>query len=78
VLCIYRNRTGRTPARERLFGAAEAVRDKIGAQMTDYEQVEYEKQIAQLRPLLKESDFNSLWAEGRTLTVDQAIESALN
>jgi hypothetical protein len=25
-----------------------------------------------------ESDFNSLWAEGRALTMEQAIEFALN
>jgi len=62
----------------KLFGAAEALREKINSPMTGYERVEYDKEVAQLRSLLNESDFNSLWAEGRALTMEQAIEFALN
>jgi len=60
------------------IGAAEALREKIHSPMTDYERVEYDKEVAQLRSLLHELDFNTLWAEGRALTMEQAIEFALN
>ncbi len=62
----------------KLFGAAETLRTKVASQMTDYEQDEYDKAVAQLRSLLKEPEFNSLWAEGGALTMEQAIEFALN
>jgi tetratricopeptide (TPR) repeat protein len=62
----------------KLFGAAEALREKIHSPMTDYERVEYDQGVAQLRSSLNESEFNSLWAEGRVLTMDQAIQFALN
>jgi predicted ATPase/class 3 adenylate cyclase len=61
----------------KLFGAAEALREKINSPMTDYERVEYVKEVAQLRSLLNKSDFTSLWAEGRVLTMEQAIAYAL-
>lgn len=60
-----------------LFGAAEGLRDKIQAPMTDYEQVEYDRSIIQLRTMLPETEFNSLWSEGRSMTMEQAIEMAL-
>src|SRR6185503_19594098 len=61
----------------KLFGAAEALRDKIQAPMTDYERVEYDHAVAQVRSLLSEAEFNLLWAEGRSMTMEQAIELAL-
>jgi len=45
--------------------------------MTDYERIEYDQSIAQLRIMLSESEFNALWAEGRVMTMEQAIEFAL-
>jgi hypothetical protein len=62
----------------KLFGAAEALREKIQAPMTDYEQVEYYRSVAQLRAMLAEAEFNALWAEGRAMTMEQAIEFALS
>ena len=61
----------------KLFGAAEALREKIQAMMTDYERVEYDQAVARVRSLLTEEEFNSLWNEGRAMTMDQAIEFAL-
>ncbi len=62
----------------RLFGAAEALRERVHSPMTDYERVEYDRELAQLRSSLDETEFNALWAEGRALTMEQAIEFALN
>jgi hypothetical protein len=45
--------------------------------MTDYERVEYDQAVAQVRSMISESEFNSLWAEGRALTMEQAIRLAL-
>jgi len=61
----------------KLFIAAEALRDKIQAPMTDYERAEYDHEVAQVRSMLTEMEFNALWAEGRFMTMEQAIELAL-
>ncbi len=60
-----------------LFGAAEYLRDKVQSPMTDYEQVEYDRSISRLRSMLPESDFNNFWAEGRSMSMEQVIEFAL-
>ena len=62
----------------KLFGAAEALRDKIQAPMTDYERVEYDQASAHVRSLLPEPEFSSLWLEGQSMTMEQAIEFALS
>jgi predicted ATPase len=61
----------------KLFGAAEVLRDKIQAPMTDYERVEYEQVVAQARSMLDEAEFIALWAEGRSMTMEPAIAFAL-
>jgi predicted ATPase/class 3 adenylate cyclase len=61
----------------KLFGAAEAVRERIQAPMTDYERIEYDQSVAQLRAMLSETEFKALWAEGRSMTMEQAIQLAL-
>jgi tetratricopeptide (TPR) repeat protein len=61
----------------KLFGAAEIIRNKAQSPMTDYEQKEYDQSIAQLRSMLSETEVNGLWAEGRSLTMAQAIRLAL-
>ncbi len=61
----------------RLFGAAEALREKINTDMTSFERLEYEQSLAQLRSQLAEAELNSSWAEGRALSMEQAILLAL-
>jgi predicted ATPase len=62
----------------KLFGAAEALREQINSIMTDYEQVEYGQAILHLRSMLSLEEFTSLWAEGRTMAMEQAIHLALD
>ncbi len=62
----------------KLLGAAEALRDKAQSQMTDQERVEYDQSVAQLRAMLAETEFNALWAQGRAMTMEQAIQFALD
>lgn len=61
----------------RLFGAAEALRERIQAPMADAERVEYDAAVVQIRSMLTEADFNSLWVEGRSMSTEQAIDLAL-
>jgi len=62
----------------RLFGSAEALRERINSSMTDYEQAEYSQAITQLRSMSTQAEFIFLWAEGRSMTLEQAIQFALN
>jgi len=61
----------------KLFGAAEALRERIQSPMTDQEYGEYEQAVAHIRFLLPETEFRVLWAEGRSMSMEQAIELAL-
>jgi hypothetical protein len=45
--------------------------------MTPPEREEYEKEVADLKANIDEKEFTSLWADGRTMTMDEAIELAL-
>ena len=61
----------------RLLGAAEALRQRIEIDMTILERAEYEKEIADLKAKMGEKEFTSLWSDGRSMTMDTAIELAL-
>ena len=61
----------------KLFGAAEALREKIQASMMEPERVEYNQAVAQVRSMLVEAEFIALWAEGRAMTMEQAMAFAL-
>lgn len=61
----------------KLFGAAEALREKINISMTPQERIEYDREIADLRANMDETPFVSLWAEGRALAMERAVDFAL-
>jgi hypothetical protein len=60
------------------LGAAEALREKIHIQMSHFERIEYDKQVAELRNGMDEKSFSNLWSEGRLMTMEQAIQVALD
>lgn len=62
----------------KILGAAEALRQKIEIDMNSMEREEYEKEVADLKASMDEKEFTSLWAEGRSMTMDEAIELAVN
>jgi tetratricopeptide (TPR) repeat protein len=62
----------------RLFGAAQALREKVQSPMTDHEQADHDRDLARLRTMLPETEFNSIWTEGRAMLMEEAIEFALN
>jgi non-specific serine/threonine protein kinase len=61
-----------------LFGQADALREAIGAPLAPVERPEYERDIAAVRAALSEEEFAAAWAQGRAMTLEQAIECALD
>ena len=61
----------------RLFAAAEALRAAIGHRLAPQDQAEYEGRLASTRSRLGAATFAAAWAEGRAMTLEQAIEYAL-
>jgi predicted ATPase/class 3 adenylate cyclase len=61
----------------RLLGAAEGLRERVGAVMLLHERREYEGHLGQLRGSLDPATLESEWAAGRTMSMDEAIEMAL-
>lgn len=59
----------------RLWGAAEAIREAIGAPMPPVERRIFEHTVAAARTQLGVQSFTKAWAEGRSMTPEQALES---
>lgn len=57
----------------RLFGAAEALREQLGAPKPPIERSEHEAQIAAVRAALGESSFQATWARGQSMEPAQAL-----
>ncbi|HEX5630182.1 MAG TPA: hypothetical protein VFY15_00845, partial [Acidimicrobiia bacterium] len=73
VLAAARNANAAT----RLLSAAEAMRERTGGSR-EYVIARRDRALAALRARLNENAFATAWEEGRTLTVEQAIELALD
>jgi predicted ATPase/class 3 adenylate cyclase len=61
----------------RLLGAAEVLRERINIPMMPIERPEYESEVNDLRNNMKEATFARVWSEGRLMTMEQAVEYAL-
>ena len=69
---------GRKEQAARLYGAAEALREAIGDfPLQDYHRDAYDQSVAALRAGLGEEAFAAAWAEGRAMSVEDAVEYAL-
>jgi predicted ATPase/class 3 adenylate cyclase len=60
-----------------LFGAAEALRESVGLPMTPFEHMEYEREVNDLRANMDRTEYTRAWAEGRSLSMEQAIAFAM-
>jgi predicted ATPase len=60
-----------------LLGAAEALRQLIDSVMTQPERAEYDQVTQALHSKLSEVEFKHWWGTGQSLTMDQAIQYAL-
>jgi tetratricopeptide (TPR) repeat protein len=61
-----------------LLSAANALRERVNSRRTPQEQMEYEKHIADLRAGLGEESFGRCWVDGKSMTMEQAIQLALD
>jgi predicted ATPase/DNA-binding CsgD family transcriptional regulator len=60
----------------RLYGSAESLRDTLDAPLTPTDRSYYEQTVAAVRAQLDEATFQRAWAEGRAMTLEQAIAAA--
>ena len=58
-------------------GAADVLRETIGEPLSPVEQASYESAIKNAHRRLGERAFAAAWAEGRTMTPDQALQAQL-
>jgi hypothetical protein len=61
----------------RLLGAAEAGRERMGAFLQPSDTLEYHRILVEVREHLDDPSFHAAWAEGRRMTLEQAIAYAL-
>jgi len=73
MIAVAKEQPGRAA---RLFGAAEALRENLGADMTAYERQEYEPMVASLRAGMDPGEFEAAWAAGAAMDVDRAVAEA--
>jgi predicted ATPase/class 3 adenylate cyclase/DNA-binding NarL/FixJ family response regulator len=60
----------------RLFAAAESIRQRMGAVRYKVWDADYEASVTALRDAMGEQDFDSAWAEGAAMSIDEAIAYA--
>jgi tetratricopeptide (TPR) repeat protein len=68
---------GQVARAARLWSSAAAIREAIGAPLRPIDRPRQEASLAQLRAQLGEEAFAAAWAEGRALSLEQAIAFAL-
>jgi non-specific serine/threonine protein kinase len=61
----------------RLFGTAAALREAIGAPVPWNQRAEYDRALAATRRTLGDAAFEAAWAEGRAMSLEQALSVAL-
>ncbi len=66
-------RQGQPALAAQMWGAAEALRQHIGAPLPPVYRADYERSVAAARTQLGEKAFVAAWAEGRTMTPEQAL-----
>jgi predicted ATPase/class 3 adenylate cyclase len=62
----------------RLFGAAEALRDSMGAVLEDVDRDLYERNVAATKDALTDDAFKTAWSEGRAMDLETASQLALS
>ena len=68
---------GRPDEAARLFGAADQLRDDLNAPLPPGEQVAYNRYVAEARQALGDGAFEGLRAEGRAMSLEEAVDLAL-
>jgi len=60
----------------RLFSATESLRDTIGAPIPPIERAKHDRDVAAVRAAFDDGAFESAWAVGQTLTLEQVVAEA--
>lgn len=60
----------------RLLGAAEALLEAIGGRLSPADRMEYDRHLAAVRAYLEPATFDAAWAEGRAMSLEQALALA--
>jgi predicted ATPase/class 3 adenylate cyclase len=68
---------GQSERATRLFGAAEGLREAIGGRLPPADRAEHDRSVSAVRTALGEEAFTAAWAEGRTMSLDEAVSHAL-
>lgn len=69
--------SGRLAVAVGLLGAAEILREESGVPLVTVERQRYEEYMAALRSQVNNETFTRLWAEGRAMPEDEAVDRAL-
>jgi non-specific serine/threonine protein kinase len=69
---------GQAAPAARLFGAAEALRERVGRPLPPVQRRQYERDVARARAALDPAAFATARAAGRALTPDEAVALALS
>ena len=73
-VCAFQADYGRAA---RLFGAGEVLREAVGASVLPFYRRDYDRGVEAVRKALGEQALSANWAEGRSMTLDEAIGCAL-
>ena len=76
IVACSTGETGSHREAARLFGAAHAIRLRIGAVRFKIYDADYHASVAALRNAMDERDFDAAWAEGAALSTEEAIAYA--
>jgi hypothetical protein len=61
----------------RLFGASEALRISVSGPTWSAERAAFESNLAAARAMLDQSAWEAAWEQGKSMSMEQAIEYAL-
>jgi DNA-binding CsgD family transcriptional regulator len=75
-LAVLGTKSGQELFAVRLLGAAEALRQRIGAVRFKVYQADYDATVTELRNSLGEAEFDTAWAEGAVLSAEEALAYA--
>jgi non-specific serine/threonine protein kinase len=68
---------GRSENAARVLGAADALRETIGASLAPFEQGMHDRTARAARVALGQAQFDAAWTAGRALSLDEAVAYAL-
>jgi hypothetical protein len=69
--------SGQPELAARLFGASESILQNLGASLQPADKIEIDRYQDDVRAQLDEKTFEKAWAEGRAMSIEDAVAYAL-